>query len=407
MNAMMLRLALRNVFRHRVRTAITLAAIVSGVVGLILSGGFVHDIFFQLGEAVIHSQSGHIQIAKAGFQVEGTRKPDQFLIRDGERLRSRIRSHSGVSEVTARVSFSGLLNNGRSDLPIIGEGIEPDLEAKLGTSLRIVEGRRLTDKDPSGVMLGSGAAQSMRLAPGDHAVLIVATSQGATNTLDVDVVGIFQTYSKDYDARAVKLPLAAASAAMDTEGINTIVVLLEETSDTAELARILRAELSAEGLEVWSWQELNDFYSKTLDLYDTQFGVLRLIILVMVLLSVVNSVNISLFERTAEFGTMRALGNRSRSIFLLVATETFLLGLIGAVAGVLLGALLALAISAVGIPMPPPPNADIGFTARIQLVPVVIAGAFVTGLLATTFAGMVSALRIARTPVVDALRQSI
>src|SRR5207244_11975147 len=127
----MLILALRNVFRHRVRTAITLAAIVFGVVGLILSGGFVQDIFLQLGEAVIHSQSGHLQIAKAGFQAEGTRKPDLYLIQDPERLKARIASLPGVSDVMARVSFSGLLNNGRSDLAMVGEGFEPDREAQF------------------------------------------------------------------------------------------------------------------------------------------------------------------------------------------------------------------------------------------------------------------------------------
>src|SRR5439155_11859202 len=206
----MLRLALRNVFRHRVRTTITLAAIVFGVVGLILSGGFVQDILLQLGEAVIHSQSGHLQIAKAGFQVEGTRKPDQYLIQNPERLKARIESLPGVADVMARVSFSGLLNNGRSDLAIIGEGIEPEREARLGTYMKIVAGRQLTAKDRNGVMLGYGVAQALKLASGDRAILVMTTTAGATNTLDLEVVGVFQTFSKDYDARAVRVPLPAA-----------------------------------------------------------------------------------------------------------------------------------------------------------------------------------------------------
>src|SRR5436190_14201067 len=134
----MLRLALRNVFRHKFRTAITLAAIAFGVIGLILSGGFVHDIFFKLGEAVIHSQSGHLQIARAGFFDEGSRKPDRYLINGVGSLKARVASLPGVNDVMARVSFSGLLNNGRSDLAIVGEGLEPDGEARLGTYMTIV-----------------------------------------------------------------------------------------------------------------------------------------------------------------------------------------------------------------------------------------------------------------------------
>lgn len=403
----MLTLALRNVFRHRVRTTITLAAIVFGVVGLILSGGFVQDIFLQLGEAIIHSQSGHLQVAKTGFQAEGTRKPDLYLMQNPERLKARIASLPGVTEVMARVSFSGLLNNGRSDLAIIGEGIEPGPEAQLGTYMKIVSGRRLAANDLNGIMLGQGVAQALKLGPGDPATLVMSTTAGATNTLDVEVAGVFQTFSKDYDAHAIRVPLAAAHEAMDNPGVNTIVVSLAQTQDTRDIATFLRAQLANEGLEVWTWEELNDFYDKTVKLYDQQFGVLRLIVLAMVLLSVANSVNMSVFERVAEFGTMRALGNRSRTVFLLVTIETVFLGVIGASIGVIVGMVLAFAISAIGIPMPPPPHADLGYTARIQLVPSVIFGAFVVGVIATTFAGMFAALRVSRIPVVHALRQAI
>jgi putative ABC transport system permease protein len=63
----MWKLAFRNVLRHKARTGMTLMAIIAGVVGLILSGGFVYDIFAQLGEVLIHSQTGHLQIARSGY----------------------------------------------------------------------------------------------------------------------------------------------------------------------------------------------------------------------------------------------------------------------------------------------------------------------------------------------------
>ena len=82
----MLKLALRNVFRQKLRTAMTLAAIVLGVIGLILSGGFVQDVYYMLGEALIHSQSGHLQVSRAGFQAHGTRSPEKFLIAQPDSL---------------------------------------------------------------------------------------------------------------------------------------------------------------------------------------------------------------------------------------------------------------------------------------------------------------------------------
>src|ERR1700674_5846154 len=164
----MLKLALRNIFRQKARTAMTLAAIVVSVVGLILSGGFVEDIFRQLGEAVIHSQSGHLQIAKQGFFVEGSRHPERYFIAEPDAIRQRALALEGIDDVMARLSVSGLLNNGRTDLSIVGEAIEPDREARLGTYLLLTAGRQLTAADRYGILVGEGVAHSLQIAPGDH-----------------------------------------------------------------------------------------------------------------------------------------------------------------------------------------------------------------------------------------------
>jgi len=403
----MWKLALRNVLRHKARTVMTLLAIIVGVVGLVLSGGFVHDIFKQLSEVLIHSQSGHIQLSPSGYFERGARSPDKYLITDPERLRREVAMVSGVDDVMGRVYFAGLINNGRSDLPIVGEGVEPAREAKLGSGMIIAAGRKLEDKDIHGMMIGDGLAHALKLKPGDWATLIINTTDGALNSLEFQVVGVFKTFSKDYDARAVRIPLPAAQELLATVGVNTLVISLKRTEDTATVAAALTSKFERAGLEVKTWQQLNDFYTKTVEMYDAQFGVLRIIILLMVLLSVANSVNMSVFERIGEFGTMMALGNRSRRIFSLIIMENSIIGLFGAISGVILGMILALVISAIGIPMPPPPNADVGYVAHIRIVPTVIASAFVVGLVATIAAAIMPAARVRRVAVVDALRQNI
>jgi len=403
----MLKLALRNVLRHKARSGMTLLAIMVGVVGLVLSGGFVQDIYKQLGEMLIHSQSGHLQISQDGYFERGARSPEKFLIADPEPVRETVAKIEGVDDVMGRVFFSGLLNNGRADLPIIGEGIEPARENRLGTGLVLTEGRALEDSDANGMIIGHGLAHALKLKPGDWATLVLNTADGALNSLEFEVIGVFQTFSMDYDARAVRIPLAAARELLVNEGVNTLVVALKRTEDTGAIATQLKGQLVADGLEVKDWQELNEFYVKTVEMYDSQFGVLRLIILLMVLLSVANSVNMSVFERVGEFGTMMALGNRGHRIFALIVAENAILGLVGAVTGVVLGIILALAISAVGIPMPPPPNSDLAYTAHILVVPSVLAGAFFIGLLATVAAALLPAWHVRRIAVVDALRQNV
>jgi len=161
--------ALRNIFRQRARAVANLLAIALGVAGLIVVGGFVQDIFVQLGEAIIHGQTGHVQISKEGFQRVGLRSPEKYLIEKPELIRSQLKAMPGTSAVLSRINFTGTLNNGRRDLGVLGEGIEADLESQLtGIYVRYTEGRALRDGDKYGMVIGQGVAKSLDLAPGDR-----------------------------------------------------------------------------------------------------------------------------------------------------------------------------------------------------------------------------------------------
>lgn len=403
---MMFQLAFRNIFRQHVRTAITLAAIVFGVVGLIIGGGFVRDIFFQLGEALIHSQSGHLQVVKTGYFTYGSRSPEKYLITDSLNLKRELEKIPEIQEVLERVTFTGLLNNGKTDWPIIADGIEPDGEARLGSFMQIIDGRQLTQKDSFGVTIGQGVAKSLNLKPGDRVSLLANTPEGALNTIELEIVGIFQSFSKDYDARFIRIPLPAAHELLGSSGINSLVISLRRTSDTDAVSAKLKTALNSEQYESRTWVQLNDFYEKTVALYEQQFGFLQLIILIMVLLSVANSVSMSIFERVGEFGTIMAIGSRPVDVIKMLITESALLGLIGAGLGVFFGIAAALLISKIGIPMPPPPNANLGYMATIQLVPSDIIISFAIGFIATTLACIWPGIRVTKLPVIDALRQN-
>jgi len=400
-------LAFRNILRHKGRTASIIAAIVAGTAGLILSEGFIEDVFVQLGEALVHSQSGHIQVAKGGYYAFGAHQPDKFLVTDPEGDKKRISTVPGVADVMGRLGFSGLLSNGKADLAVLGEGIEPDKEAKLSTFMRLTAGRRLAANDQFAAIVGKGVAQALRLNVGDSVVVMVSTSDGAMNSVDVEIVGIFQTFSKDYDNRAVKMPLDTAQSLLNTRSANTLVVSLESTKDTSRVANILRERTVWRDQEVRTWDQLNDFYPKTVDMYRVQFGALRLIILLMVLLGVVNAVNTSVLERTAEFGTTRALGNTGFHVLRAVMLEATLLGAVGAAAGVGLSVVVASVVAKVGIPMPPPPNADLPYVAYMRLTPLSVIQSAGICLIATVLAAIVPAIRVSRVPVAAALRQSI
>lgn len=402
-----LALALRNLFRQRSRTLATLFAIVLGVASMILAGGFVQDILIQLGEATIHSQTGHIQLATPAYWASRSRTSDSLMINNPTAIKQVLATIPGIDQVVSRVNFVGMVSNGKRDLAIIGEGIEPDGERKIGSFIRYIEGRPLEQNDSNGMVIGQGIARSLNLQVGDSVTLIFSLSQGAINTADFQVIGIFQSFSKEFDARAIRIPLSASQELLVTNSAHLLVMALNQTKETDFVATAVRSAINEHGLSVKTWREISDFYEKTVQLYDAQFGVLRIIIFFMVLLSVANSINMTLYERTREFGTLLALGNRPRTVFVLIMIETALLGLIGAALGMLAGCLIASILSAIGIPMPPPPNSNIGYMALIRLDSTVILTSAAIGFGATVIAALYPAHRATKTTIVDALRHGV
>jgi putative ABC transport system permease protein len=402
-----LRIAGRNLARHRGRTAMTLAAIAFGVVALSLSGGFIEDMFSQLREVTIKSRLGHLQVSRAGYALHGRRDVFKYLIDDPGEVADALAGDPRVATVSSRLDFQGLLSNGRSDLPVVAEGVEARNDAASDGSLTVIAGRALTPGDRFAALVGEGVAQSMKLAPGDDITLMVSTPEGALNTLDFRVRGVFRTFSRDFDDRAVRVPIADARELLAVRGAHSVIVSLKETATTDAVAAKLRDALASRGYEVRTWLELDDFYPKAFALYQRQFAVLQLIVLVIVTLTVANSVNMTALERQGEFGTMRALGDRGRDVFRMIMLENLLLGIVGAAAGLLCAVALAAAISSIGIPMPPPPNSNSAYVARILLTPAVLTTAAPIGAGAAVASSLHAAIRASRTQIAVALRQNV
>jgi putative ABC transport system permease protein len=398
---LLLSLAGRNILRNRVRSTLALLAIALSTAAIVLASGFIEDIFVGLGEHTIRSQLGHIQIL--GKSPDGATRP---IIADPGPAHAELATIAEVQTVLDRLRFSGLLNNGRSDYPINGEGVEPGKESSTSTQMRIIAGRSLVDTDTHGILLGAGVAQALELAPGDNATLLVSTPDGAMNSLDVEVIGVFRTMSRDFDARAVRIQIGSARDLLVIEGATSIVVFLDETRKTRAVANYLIPRLEKDGLDVKRWDELADFYQKTVDLYNGLLAVMKTIAIGAVLLSVINCVSLGIHERTREFGTLRALGNRNRDVYVLIVIESALLGMAGSTLGCILGGLAGWALTAIGIPMPPPPNSDVGYIHNILVTPGALVQTWAFGCFASVLGGLIAGRRASKLEISEALRHA-
>jgi putative ABC transport system permease protein len=168
----------------------------------------------------------------------------------------------------------------------------------------------------------------------------------------------------------------------------------------------LSEKLQKNNLEIVPWYALAGFYNKTASLFTKQIQGIRLIIALIILLSISNTMTMSVMERIGEIGTSMALGVKRAGIMRLFLCEGVLLGCLGGLLGLILGLLLAGLISSIGIPMPPPPGMARGYTGQI-LVTLDIALESLALAVGTTLAASVfPAWRASQMRIVDALRRN-
>ena len=397
------RIAARNLLRHHRRTLLALAIICGGVVSYLLAGGFINWVLWAMREAAIQSQLGHVQITRPGYFREGVSDPYSFLL---DRDTSVVASAAGfeVRTIAPRLAFTGLLSKDETTISFIGEGVDPEAEAPLSWAITVMEGTDLRAGGPDSVVLGEGLAANLGVHPGDLVVLLGNTPGGGVNAVELTVSGTFQTTSKAYDDTALRAPIEVARRLMRVDGATSWVVLLGETGQTDAAVHALRSRLPADRFEVTPWIELADFYTKTVELFDTQVNVVRIMIALIVVLSISNTLSMAVIERTTEIGTSMALGVRRRGILALFIWEGALLGRAAGVLGVALALALGQLISAIGIPMPPPPGMSRGYVAEIAISPALAVDGFLLAFITTQLAGLPSAWRASRMNIVDALR---
>lgn len=397
-------LALRNLLRHGRRSLLGLLIVAGGVVAYMQAAGFIAWIYDAMRENVIRSQLGHFQVTRAGYLERGLADPYRFLLDPAASDLAALRATPGLAGLSPRLAVNGLISKGELAVGFLGEGIDPVAEQSISSGIAIRQGHNLARPDEPAVILGEGLAAAIDAKPGDLVVLLANRVRGGQNAVECRVAGIFSTDTKAYDDAFLRLPLSVARELIRNPGATTLVGLLDRTERTDATVAALRPALDRAGYDIVPWHAQADFYQKTVALFSRQVGVIRLIIALIIVLSISNTLTMSVMERTSEIGTCLAIGNRRREILSLFVTEGLVLGLAGAAVGIAVGALCAWLISWIGIPMPPPPGMAHGFVGGIRVTPAILLEALLLASLTTLLASVLPAVKASRLDVVDALR---
>lgn len=396
--------AFRNIVRQHRRSLFGISAVAFGVIALLLTGGFIEWIFWAAREGAIEEGLGHIHIMRPGYRENGQADLYKYLMSGDLALIAAVEQLPGVRVVAPRISFNGLLSRGETTLSFIGEGVNAQKERILSPSLQISAGQDLTPEDDKGILLGRGLAENLGAQVGDQVVLMATTPSGGFNAVEATVRGLMTTVSKAYDDSALRVPLPLAHKLLRVSGIHLSIVVLDRTENTTAMLGKLRKQHGDSGVEFVPWYEMADFYNKMVSLLNKQVLVVELIIAAVIVLGISNTMTMNVLERTAEIGTCLAIGNRRSQILRQFLYEGLTIGLIGGSVGIIAGCLLAMLISTIGIPMPPPPGMSEGYNGEIMLTTQLLVEAFLLAMATTLLASVYPAWKASRMQIVDALR---
>ena len=356
----LLGIAFRNLLRARRQNGLAGGTMALGTAALILGSGLSDGITRQLTDNLVAVQTGEIMVVKReeGF-VRQNSPFDAYsreTIPNGGAVIREIEKRSGdlgIEQVAPYLHARGTAIASNRSTPAVVLGIVPEREPELFKALPPVKGKVL-GTEPEEVYVGEPAARILKLSVGDSVSLLIQTPQGAMNSLDAVVCGIFRKGAPWYDNTFI-VPLSAARKLEDSpEGVTNIKLRSRGSRRSLESARTtLNALVSglSPGTSVESAEEAGRFSFSIIEANEASLTILSVFLFAAASVGIVNAMLMSVHERTREIGTIRAMGMRRAGVVRLFLLEGLALGVVAAVLGVLAGGAMVLYWASVGIRM--------------------------------------------------------
>jgi ABC-type lipoprotein release transport system permease subunit len=340
------KLAYRNLGRHRRRSLLSGLALAMGTALLMFIAAFFQGEMRSSMETTLRLNTGHIQVQDADYDPDKLSVAWEYLIENPEQAAAQIEALDQVQAATPRLFASGIISAADESIGVQIMGIVPDSSANAPYRDGIIAGEFLTADDREGIVIGLPLAESLGLKVGGQLNLLVNTSEGSVDEQKFVVRGIFSTGTTAYDKGIVFLPLAKAQAFSGAQNHASMIFILLKDREQADA---VAAAIQGSGYQVKTWTELNELLVLVNDFSNAYLSIINLIILGVTATVVVNTLLMSVFERTREIGILTAIGMKGRQVISLFLAEASLLALGGITAGSLIGWALSAYYSKVGI----------------------------------------------------------
>ncbi|MBI1820563.1 MAG: ABC transporter permease [Nitrospirae bacterium] len=461
---LLLKTAFRNIFRNTRRSLMTISAIAVGAMSMLLFGEFVNYIVLGLQTNAV-KQGGHVALFRNGYFKYGSGNPSAYGIPDYSSVISLLSQDpllkSRIAVITPTINLFGIAGNFDADVSktFFGVGLVPLDYRQMQKWDEYDMGRGyprsetgLVDDDITRGFVGAGVGRILGLCKPLHLTdcpskqppiisgspslnrdfssltgrdkdltsrdqnstlprldLLAGTTAGAPNVVSLYVDRAVPLGVKELDDSFIGMHFNLAQQLLFGRSEHQAISIVLQFHNTEEMspARARIEQLIREkrlDLEVRDLLELQPFYKQVVSMFGSIFSFIAAIMGVIVLFMVINTMSMSVMERTQEIGTLRALGVKRKGIRLQFLIEGLIIGVLGATAGILLGSAAAEIINHAGLTwLPPGQAAPVPLNVLTNRSGGLMFGIWLGLCLMAALASFIPANRAARMKVVDAL----
>jgi len=333
------KIAWRNLWRRKRRTLITGISIGFGVMLAVTFTGMGDYGYTNMINTSAIMGLGHVTIEPHGYNQ--TPSLDKRLRKTGQ-IRERVLAMPGVNDAIVRITGQAMFASASKTIGGMFMGIDPAQEFPEQNLLirSLVQGEVFSGKDGRGVVVGSKMAEKLNLRIGKKLVYTTTDVNGEIVSEIARVTGIFKTGVNEVDGGMVLLPINSVRTTLhyDAQDATLLAVIINDQ----RYAERMRDKISlAEGdpqIEVLSWQQTQAALAGLITMDRSGNYISQFLIGLLIAAGILNTLLMSVLERTREFGVMMAVGMSPRTLFMLVVVESLWLAIIGIVIGIIITA---------------------------------------------------------------------
>lgn len=354
---MIFKIAWRNIWRNKRRSAIVLVSVIVGVITLIMQDGLSNGMIMQMLNNQIKMGIGHIQIHEKGYNDNKTIKN---YIADPSVVENTLNHFLLIKAYSKRVLAQGLINSAYNSSGVTICGIQPELEANM-TNIKssLIEGNYITDKEvpiregsrfkTKQIVIGKKLAEKLSVKIGNKISVMTNDPEGNRVSDLYRISGIFKTASSEFDKSIAFIHIENAQELLNLgSGIHEFSILLKNTDSIDEARSNLSRDLGSK-FEVLDYKQILPLLLLQIDLYRESLFFINLIFGLALIFGIINVMLMSVFERIPEIGVLMSIGMRNMKIFWMIVAEAFTLGCFGTALGLIVGYAVYLPLSNAGI----------------------------------------------------------